>query len=291
MKKNITITIIYRDSYGKPTIDAMTANGAARFFQLGREHGDKVQSRVSETTAFFGNKEPKPARETVFEFSRYGVKFASIVVREIIEKETEKNGFRKTQDRDNGRHMVFEGKSAKGQIVTLEISKIEGNPKDKHFLGSMWAKSGYIKAPIASYWFVSESVLEANGDCHADERYNLTHTDHKVNIEGMKEATEEQLAKILAYATKELNKAPTTTEEAGSFDDLGTLSDKAYKALEKKAKACAMKENPFLRWEWDKQACFISSSDIQGFYFPNYNGALRCIAFRNKRAVAVYDFE
>lgn len=186
--------------------------------------------------------------------------------------------------------MVFEGTSAKGQIVTLEISKIEGNPKSKTFLGNIWAKHGYIEAPIASYWFVSESVLEANGDCHADERYNLTHTDHKVNIEGMKEATSEQLAKILAHATKELNKR-ITTDEAEGFDDLGKVGDKEYRALEKKAKACAMKENPFLCWEWDKQACFISSSDIQGFYFPNLGTSLRCIAFRNGKAVAVFDSE
>lgn len=271
-------------------IDTMSPTQTAHFFRAARKQGDAVKVRKSEINAFAENEAPHKEIETVFSFYHYGVKVATVFAYKV--KEAPKAySFRKTQETNGGRSMVFEGKNAKGQTVTLEIWKCEENPKSKcfkYFLGNLWAKSGYIKAPINSYWCVSECVTESNGDCHSDERYNLTITAHKINREGMKEATPEQLKKILDYATKELNKPFETTDGEG-FDDLGSLSDKAYKALEQKAKKCAMKENPFLRWEWGKQACFVSSSNIHGFYFPNLGTSLRCIAFRAGKAVAVYE--
>lgn len=212
----------------------------------------------------------------------------------------------KTQNNQQTRHfeqisryiggIQYEAKDGKGNTVLLDFHKVEGNPKNRHFLGNLWAKSGYIEKPISSYWSLSVYVTDdITGECRSGEAYNLTHVDFKIGPEGMKEATEEQFQKILSHAEKVLNKSfedmAAPGFDFGSFDSLDDLTGRQYKAAIEKAKRCAKRENLFIFYNWDKQACFITSGSLHGFYFPNREGALRCIAFRKGRAVAVYDTE
>lgn len=56
------------------------------------------------------------------------------------------------------------------------------------------------------------------------------------------------------------------------------LDDTKYKELEEKAYNIFKEFTQHSKQFFKSQSCFISSSDLQGFYFPCYN-ALNCIAF------------
>jgi len=60
------------------------------------------------------------------------------------------------------------------------------------------------------------------------------------------------------------------------FDKLNKLTDKEYKLYERRARKIA-KENGI---NFDQEACFISSNDLHGFYFPNLE-KYSCISFIN----------
>ncbi len=76
-----------------------------------------------------------------------------------------------------------------------------------------------------------------------------------------------------------------------SFDDfkkLNNLSDTEYKKLETKAKT--LYKNYTGLNNFNSESCFISSSDLNGFYFPN-SCIVRCIAFlksNNKPCILIY---
>jgi len=69
-------------------------------------------------------------------------------------------------------------------------------------------------------------------------------------------------------------------ESFSIFDKLDTLSDNEYKQLKRKAKLLYIRylnKNNF-----NNEVCFISTSDLHGFYFPNLEN-IRCISFINKK--------
>lgn len=69
------------------------------------------------------------------------------------------------------------------------------------------------------------------------------------------------------------------------FDDLYNIIDKKYKELYKKAKKLYYDYTK--RMDFSDQVCFISSSSLNGFYFPNVED-VRCIAFIDSKPILLY---
>lgn len=72
------------------------------------------------------------------------------------------------------------------------------------------------------------------------------------------------------------------------FKELNNLSDTEYKKLETKAKT--LYKNYTGLNNFNSESCFISSSSLNGFYFPN-SRVVRCIAFlksNNKPCILIY---
>ena len=63
------------------------------------------------------------------------------------------------------------------------------------------------------------------------------------------------------------------------YEAFDKITDKEHKLYERRARKLA-KENGI---NFDQEACFISSNDLQGFYFPNLK-EYRCISFINGKA-------
>ena len=63
------------------------------------------------------------------------------------------------------------------------------------------------------------------------------------------------------------------------YEAFDKITEKEYKLYERRARKLA-KENGI---NFDQEACFISSSDLHGFYFPNLKD-YRCISFINGKA-------
>ena len=70
-----------------------------------------------------------------------------------------------------------------------------------------------------------------------------------------------------------------------AFDKLDKLTDKEYKLCERRARKLA-KENGI---NFDQEACFISSNDLHGFYFPNLE-KYSCISFINGKAYLLSNY-
>lgn len=69
------------------------------------------------------------------------------------------------------------------------------------------------------------------------------------------------------------------------FDNLYNLSDKKFLQLKRKAKKLYYNfthENNF-----DLENCFISSSSLHGFYFPNLQ-IINCICFIDEKPILLY---
>lgn len=70
------------------------------------------------------------------------------------------------------------------------------------------------------------------------------------------------------------------------FDKFDKLNEKEQKI--RKFRACCLFDKNFYKYDFNKEACFVSSGDIDGFYFPNlpYN---TMIAFINGEPVFIQD--
>ena len=68
------------------------------------------------------------------------------------------------------------------------------------------------------------------------------------------------------------------------FDNLYNISDKLYNKLYKKAKTLFYK---YYNVSFENNACFISSSALHGFYFPNLENIV-CISFINEKPIILY---
>ena len=70
-----------------------------------------------------------------------------------------------------------------------------------------------------------------------------------------------------------------------AFKKLDKLTDKEYKLYERRARKLA-KENGI---DFDQEACYITSGDLHGFYFPNLK-EYRCISFINGKAYLLINY-
>ena len=69
------------------------------------------------------------------------------------------------------------------------------------------------------------------------------------------------------------------------YEAFDKITDKEYKTYERRARKLA-KENGI---DFEQEACFISNSDLHGFYFPNLK-EYRCISFINGKAYLLSNY-
>ena len=191
-------------------------------------------------------------------------------------------------------HLWYSFMNTIGENVVIEITKTTHGLKSKRDLMRIWHKHGWMSERLSTHWSVNVYVTDIVGDCWG--RYNPQVTkDHKINFDWILEATEENKIKILNEVYRLANwqyvhgRAMLLSEvKFIEFDKLDNLTPKAYLSIEAKAKRLykSLTIRHFLPWH--EQACFVSSSALHGFYFPNVQG-LRAIAFRNGKAVIIYD--
>lgn len=190
--------------------------------------------------------------------------------------------------------LQFEFINNKKEKITIYFSKSYCDPKSKKSMCNLWIKHGFTKELITEWWHMDVYV---KNDFGTWGRYNPTITkDHKINFKYLLAPTEANMIKLLNLCYKLANKPIYDIDDPAmdwdQFDKLdGGLSDKEYKKLENKARKLWFKmglPNFCCGCNFDREACFTSSSAIHGFYFPNLNSVVRCIAFINKKPVLVY---
>lgn len=189
-------------------------------------------------------------------------------------------------------HEWFKFINNKGEKVIIEVSFCFTDPKHKKSLPNLWLKNGYTEKLINNYITINTYVYNDFG-CWGF--YNPTITnDHKINFKKLLEPSEENKIKLLNEVYKLANKPFYNLEDKNfnfkEFDKLENLNNKEFNKLYKKAKKLWKNSNMpnFNFCNFETNNCFISSSDLHGFYFPNLNSSIRCIAFINKKPVLVY---
>lgn len=188
----------------------------------------------------------------------------------------------------------FYGMTPTGEQIIVNISDCSTGFKYRRDAGWFWRFNKQIKVErgATSYKYKSvQTYTEKNGVNVCLGLYNPTHNGQQINHIYDKASDEVILSAVWKLANK--HKALLTDENAHTFDDLSDKHGAKYNALVKRARVLfrTLHENHthLNRDTFDREACFISSSEPNGFYFPNINTNLRCIAFKNGRAVALYN--
>lgn len=198
-----------------------------------------------------------------------------------------------------GRVRWYHGETPTGEKITVEITDCESAFKYKRSCAWFWRYDKKIKTKRGAQTYKYKSVQtycerpRTHSICL--ELYNPTikANGREISHKYDHSADDTILSAIWKQATE--NKEASEPTKWGEFDDLTKLSDKDFQRLYNKARRLfaklpekyITKYGNYLRFE--NESCFISSSDLHGFYFPNINSDLVCIAFKNGRAVAVYD--
>lgn len=177
-----------------------------------------------------------------------------------------------------------------GYKIMVEICQTECDPKDKKTLPYIWFKKGYTKKIINNYLTCNTYVKDLEGQ--EWDVYNPTHKKGKIDFKWILEATPENeiklVNKVYDLANKDhLKYSNIIYDDFNRFDDC--LGIKEYSTLYKKAEKTfkSLFINAYKKFE--NEACFISTGSLHGFYFPNLKNGLKCIAFKNGKATAIYN--
>lgn len=117
------------------------------------------------------------------------------------------------------------------------------------------------------------------------ESHNKNYTQKQYyNILDIKESLKKELSEIQKqyYKNKYIVNFNSIYFDFALFDNLYNLSDAEFKKLKNKAKKLFIKYTGNYTL-FDLENCFISSSSLHGFYFPNLNNKINCISFINKK--------
>ncbi len=149
-------------------------------------------------------------------------------------------------------------------------------------------KRGIIKttkyALINKRWHKTEEWTEGHAIINAD------HWREWLNFPFQSDAKLETnkglMAKFTTWSPDGTEKSITTlladNYEPSTFDRLNCTTDKTYNSLYKRAKEACQR----LGINFDKEQAFISSGNLEGFYFPN-NSTYRGVFFIKGNAIAI----
>lgn len=188
-----------------------------------------------------------------------------------------------------GRKRFYKATLPTGESLAVEIADCVTGFAYRRDLGWFWRFNGLIKTTRGQKEYKYKTVATY---CEAEKKfpcmglYNVTHDGQKLNFKYDKATDAEILKAIYKEATKS-KIILTDAEISAGFDNLESLTPRQYKRKEQQAKALYNKT--LYRYEkYERQAAFISSGSVHGFYFPSLGARLRCIAFRKGRPVLCY---
>lgn len=104
--------------------------------------------------------------------------------------------------------------NAKGEALVIEATECRHNLKDKKCLMNLWAKNGFIKEPLESYWSISTYVTDTEGNCRLaynpscyfytqrDSKGKVIISNTRIDFDWLLTATEENLQKMLAECAR-----------------------------------------------------------------------------------------
>lgn len=117
----------------------------------------------------------------------------------------------------------FKEPNAKGETLTIELTKCEDDPNWKNSNPKLWNKNGCTGSVLETYWSISTYVRDTEGNCFGI--YNPQHTTEYnpktdtirpvINFEWMFEATEKNKEKLIdeVYRLFSTAQGKTATEE------------------------------------------------------------------------------
>lgn len=117
----------------------------------------------------------------------------------------------------------FTEPNAKGETLTIELTKWEDDPNCKNSNPKLWKKEGYTDRVLEAYWSINTYVRDTEDACYG--RYNPQHTAEYdsetdsmrsvINFDWMFEATEENKEKLIneVYNLFSSAQGKTATEE------------------------------------------------------------------------------
>lgn len=207
-------------------------------------------------------------------------------------KTTEKeNGFvLKNCYGSNDRRRIYHAITPTGENIAVEISDCETGFKYRKDFGWFWRFNKQIKTKKGATKYNYKNVqtyCEREKDFVCMSLYNVSVKKDGTISHKYDHATDQTILEAIWKKATE-NKENINEINFNDFDNLEGLTDRGYKALFEKAKK-AYQKTQYRYKRFEDQACFISSSSLHGFYFPNLGAGLRCIAFRNCKPVLIFD--
>lgn len=127
----------------------------------------------------------------------------------------------------------FTEPNAKGETLTIELTKCEDEPNWKNSNSKRWKKNGYTDRVLETYWSISTYIRDTEGNCYG--RYNPQHTTEYnpetdsirpvINFEWMFEATEENKEKLIDEVYRLFSTAQGKTATEKKFDAIKKFAE------------------------------------------------------------------
>jgi len=205
-------------------------------------------------------------------------------------------------ERTTGHARWYVGTTKTGEKITVEIADCKSDFKYRRSLAWFWRYNHEIKTKRGEKVYDYKSVQtycerpnDKHGLCLA--LYNPTIKANGRQINHIYDKSNDETILRAIWKKANANKETSDPKKWGEFDNLYMIGDKQYRKLYNKARKLFVKlfesyitmQNRYATFE--NENCFISSSSLHGFYFPNINTHLLCIAFKNGQPVALYDAE